>query len=110
MPPASTRSGVGDAFRGRATVGSRARNSLQRASPAGALAVHALRGADLDVLPSGAVVLLGPSGSGKSTLPVIDLARSAWLGGMQVGDQIEIDLLDDRRRTVMLPVAALVED
>ena len=47
------------------------------------------------------------------TLPVNGLAISAWLGhilGVNVGDFVEVDLLEGQRRTVPLPVAALVED
>jgi putative ABC transport system ATP-binding protein len=43
----------------------------------GEVEVHALRGVDLELLPSELVVLLGPSGSGKSTLLNI-------LGGLDV--------------------------
>ena len=46
-------------------------------------------------------------------LPEGGLAISAWLGqtiGARVGDVVEIDLLEGQRRTVSLPVAALVED
>ncbi len=43
----------------------------------GEVAVHALRGVDLELRPSELVVLLGPSGSGKSTLLNI-------LGGLDV--------------------------
>jgi putative ABC transport system permease protein len=46
-------------------------------------------------------------------LPESGLAISSWLGrvmGAGAGDFVEIDLLDGQRRTVSLPVTALVED
>jgi putative ABC transport system permease protein len=46
-------------------------------------------------------------------LPESGLAISAWLAqilGVQVGDVVEVDLLEGQRRTVSLPVSALVED
>jgi putative ABC transport system permease protein len=46
-------------------------------------------------------------------LPENGLAISAWLAqilGVRIGDLVEVDLLEDQRRTVSLPVAALVED
>lgn len=46
-------------------------------------------------------------------LPESGLAISGWLGqliGAGVGDFVEIDLLEGQRRTVSLPVTALVED
>lgn len=46
-------------------------------------------------------------------LPESGLAISAMLAqilGVQVGDDVEVDLLDGQRRTVTLPIAALVED
>ncbi len=46
-------------------------------------------------------------------LPDSGLAISAWLGGIlgvNVGDFVELDLLEGQRRTVSLPVVALIED
>ena len=46
-------------------------------------------------------------------LPDNGLALSAWLAGIlgvRVGDVVEVDLLEGQRRTVGLPVSALVED
>lgn len=46
-------------------------------------------------------------------LPATGLAISGWLGkilGVQAGDLVELDLLEGARRTVTLPVVALVED
>ena len=46
-------------------------------------------------------------------LPSTGLAISAWLGkilGVQAGDWVDVDLLEGARRTVTLPVVALVED
>jgi len=47
------------------------------------------------------------------TLPESGLAISNWLAGtlgVGVGDVVEVDLLEGQRRTVSLPVTALVED
>jgi putative ABC transport system permease protein len=47
------------------------------------------------------------------TLPESGIAISAWLAGIlgvRAGDEVEIDLLDGQRRTLILPVTALVED
>jgi len=46
-------------------------------------------------------------------MPENGLAISAWLAqilGVRVGDFVEIDLLEGQRRTVSLPLTALVED
>jgi putative ABC transport system permease protein len=46
-------------------------------------------------------------------LPENGLAVSAWLAqilGVRIGDLVEVDLLEGQRRTVSLPVSALVED
>lgn len=46
-------------------------------------------------------------------LPEAGLAISAWLAqilGARVGDNVAVDLLEGQRRTVSLPVSALVED
>jgi putative ABC transport system permease protein len=46
-------------------------------------------------------------------LPESGLAISAMLAqilGVQMGDDVEVDLLDGQRRTVTLPIASLVED
>jgi putative ABC transport system permease protein len=46
-------------------------------------------------------------------LPESGLAISSWLAGLlkvHVGDFVEVDLLEGQRRTVSLPVTALVED
>jgi len=46
-------------------------------------------------------------------MPETGLAISAMLGkilGVNVGDFVEVDLLEERRRTVSLPIVALVED
>jgi putative ABC transport system ATP-binding protein len=50
---------------------------LTKVYSSGEVAVHALRGVDLDLYEGELVVLLGPSGSGKSTLLNI-------LGGLDV--------------------------
>ena len=47
------------------------------------------------------------------TLPESGLAISNWLAqilGVRVGDTVELDLLEGQRRTLSLPITALVED
>ncbi|NDW53024.1 ABC transporter ATP-binding protein [Aliiroseovarius sp. PrR006] len=62
-------------------------------------AVHALRGADLEIGDGEIVVLLGPSGSGKSTLlNILGGLDRASSGTVQFRDQILTDL-DDRGLT-----------
>jgi putative ABC transport system permease protein len=46
-------------------------------------------------------------------LPESGLAISSWLGqtlGVRLGDFVDVDLLEGQRRTISLPVTALVED
>lgn len=58
-------------------------NNLHRTFHNGDIAVHALKGVDLEVREGDFIVILGPSGSGKSTLLNI-------LGGMDVPTEGEI--------------------
>jgi putative ABC transport system permease protein len=47
------------------------------------------------------------------SLPESGLAISAWLAqilGVRVGDTVEVDLLEGRRRTLFLPISATIED
>jgi len=65
----------------------------------GALAVHALRGADVTIAPGQFVVVLGPSGSGKTTLiNVIGGIEPATSGRILVKD-VEVNALDERALT-----------
>jgi len=73
--------------------------ALSKVYGSGAIAVHALRGVDVELFEGELVVLLGPSGSGKSTLLNI-------LGGLDVPTEgsvffrdAELTALDDRALT-----------
>jgi putative ABC transport system ATP-binding protein len=65
----------------------------------GDVAVHALRGVDLDLYEGEFVVLLGPSGSGKSTLLNILGGLDAPTAGQVFFDGQELTAFDDRSLT-----------
>ena len=66
---------------------------------AGEVAVHALRGVNLEILPRQVVVLLGPSGSGKTTLlNVIGGIEPPSAGEVLVAGQ-DVSALDEEGRT-----------
>lgn len=62
-------------------------HALTKVYGTGAIAVHALRGADIELKPRELVVLLGASGSGKSTLLNI-------LGGLDTPTSGEVRFMD----------------
>jgi putative ABC transport system ATP-binding protein len=65
----------------------------------GDVAVHALRGIDLEIEPGQFVVVLGPSGSGKTTLMnIIGGIESPTGGKVIVGDR-DLAVLDERGLT-----------
>ncbi len=65
----------------------------------GDIAVHALRGIDLDVDAGDFVVLLGPSGSGKTTLLNVVGGIESPTSGRVVADGVDLPALDDEGRT-----------
>lgn len=65
----------------------------------GEVAVHALRGLDLEVRSGEVVVLLGPSGSGKSTLLNIMGGLDSATSGSLFFRDLDLTRLDDRRLT-----------
>jgi putative ABC transport system ATP-binding protein len=72
---------------------------LEKAYGAGATAVLALRGVDLDVAAGDFVAIMGPSGSGKSTLlHILGALESPTAGLVAVGGN-RYDGLDDKRLT-----------
>ena len=71
---------------------------LSRTYGEGPTAVHALRGASLDITPGQFVVILGPSGSGKTTLlNLIGSIDEPTSGSIRVGG-IDLGSLDDGGR------------
>jgi putative ABC transport system ATP-binding protein len=65
----------------------------------GEIAVHALRGIDLDVGAGDFVVLLGPSGSGKTTLLNVVGGIESPTSGRVVADGVDLTSLDADART-----------
>jgi putative ABC transport system ATP-binding protein len=64
------------------------------------VAVHALRGLDLEIQGSEVVVLLGPSGSGKSTLLNIMGGLDSATSGSLLFKDLNLTQLDDRGLTL----------
>ena len=73
--------------------------ALTKTYTSGEVAVHALRGLDLEIWPGEVVVLLGPSGSGKSTLLNIMGGLDHTTSGRLFFKDIELTQLDDRGLT-----------
>ena len=74
--------------------------ALTKTYLAGEVAVHALRGLDLEIRGSEVVVLLGPSGSGKSTLLNIMGGLDSATSGSLLFKDLNLTQLDDRRLTL----------
>ena len=73
-------------------------HNLSRTYGEGPHAVHALKGATIDIPPGQFVVILGPSGSGKTTLlNLIGSIDQPTSGTVKVGD-IDLGSLDDDGR------------
>src|SRR5215213_8934775 len=72
---------------------------LTKTYTSGAVAVHALRGIDLEIRAGEVVVLLGPSGSGKSTLLNIMGGLDQATSGRLFFKDRELTALDDRGLT-----------
>ncbi len=73
--------------------------SLTKTYTSGEVAVHALRGLDLEIWAGEVVVLLGPSGSGKSTLLNIMGGLDHASDGHLFFKDLELTGLDDRGLT-----------
>jgi putative ABC transport system ATP-binding protein len=73
--------------------------ALTKTYTSGEVAVHALRGLDLEVWAGEMVVLLGPSGSGKSTLLNIMGGLDHPTSGQLFFKRLELTGLDDRGLT-----------
>jgi putative ABC transport system ATP-binding protein len=72
---------------------------LTKSYVSGDIAVHALRGIDLEISAGEVVVLLGPSGSGKSTLLNILGGLDHVTSGRLLFGNTELTALDDRALT-----------
>ncbi len=72
---------------------------LTKTYASGDVAVHALRGLDLEIEAREVVVLLGPSGSGKSTLLNIMGGLDHPTGGTLFFKDLDLTNFDDRRLT-----------
>ncbi len=75
-------------------------HALTKTYLAGEVAVHALRGLDLEIQGSEVVVLLGPSGSGKSTLLNIMGGLDSATSGSLFFKDLNLTQLDDRGLTL----------
>ncbi|MFO7172465.1 MAG: ABC transporter ATP-binding protein [Bacillota bacterium] len=79
---------------------------VEKVYRSGSIAVHALRGIDLEVYPGEFVAIMGPSGSGKSTLMNIigcldrPTAGAYYLAGRRVSDLTEDELAYVRNRQI----------
>jgi putative ABC transport system ATP-binding protein len=77
-----------------------AAHALTKTYISGEVAVHALRGLDLEIVSGEVVVLLGPSGSGKSTLlNIMGGLDTATSGSLYFG-KTDLTRLDDRGLTL----------
>jgi len=87
-PPPSGKDGAAIRFR-----------DMTKTYGTGEIAVHALRGINLDIEAGQFVVVLGPSGSGKTTLMnIVGGIESPTGGTIEVGDR-DLAGLDDRQLT-----------